>query len=210
MAYTHYWYRGEEIDEDFFGRITADFEQIILPLDNTGVRLAGTRGIGLPEIGRSKIAFNGIKDSGHARNPKIYIPFPTEGASGIGDSRNAIADANLLFVRLTRRTCDGTCNYKSFRLERSIKSSIFQRQEDGRYLCFCTTAFKPYDLAVQCALLIAKHHLGDKIRVSSEGPDFLWNDPRAFCYAHLGYPLNEFFMDEKRGLIPAHVRRGGS
>lgn len=209
MGYCHHWYRREEIDERLFGRIAADFERIILPLDNAGVRLAGPRGIGLPEVSPKKISLNGLKECGHPRNPAVYIPFPTEDASGIGNSRDAVADANALFVRLMRRTCDGTCNYETFHFERSMKASHFLRQEDGRYLCFCKTNFKPYDLAVQCALLIAKHHLGNQIEVSSHGSDFLWNDPRAFCYVHLGYPLNEFYMDEERGLIPAQDQRNG-
>jgi hypothetical protein len=100
MGFTHYWYRGEEIDEEVFGRIAADLARIILPLDNAGVRLAGPRGVGLPEIGPSKISFNGIKDCGHARNSSVCIPFPTAEASGIGDSRNAIAHADPLFVQL--------------------------------------------------------------------------------------------------------------
>lgn len=133
MGYSHYWYREEEIDEDLFRRIGADFERIILPLDNAGVRLAGAGGVGLPEIGPSRISFNGIKDCGHAKNPNIYISFPTDEASGIGDSRNAIAQANPPHVRLTRRTCDGTCNYESFPLERSMKSSAFLRQESATF-----------------------------------------------------------------------------
>lgn len=201
MGYTHYWYRKDELDEDLFAKITADFRQIILPLDDAGVRLAGPRGIGLPEIGSSKISFNGLRDCGHARNPSVYIPFPTELASGVGGSHDAIAEANLLFVKLTQRTCDGTCNYETFQFERSMRNSHFLRQEDGRYLCFCKTKFKPYDLAVQCALLIAKHHLANNIEVASQGSDFLWNDPRALCHAYLGYPLNEFYIDEKQGLI---------
>jgi hypothetical protein len=207
VGYTHYWFREEEINEEFFGRITADFERIILPLDNAGVRLAGPCGTGLPEIFPSRISFNGIEARGHARNPNIYIPFPTDEASGIGDSRNAIARANSLFVRLRRRTCDGSCNYESFLLEQSMKSSVFPRQEDGRYLCFCTTAFKPYDLAVQCLLLIAKHHLGGQIHVSFQGSNSLWNGPRAFCYVHLGYPLGEFHMEERRGPLRSEDRQ---
>lgn len=209
MGYTHYWRREGEIDHDLFERMRSDFERIVLPLDNAGVRLAGPRGVGLPVIGPSKISFNGIKECGHARNTSVYIPFPMDEASGIGDSKSAVADANLLFVRLTRRTCDGTCNYETFSFERSMNASHFLRQEDGRYLCFCKTNFKPYDLAVQCALLVAKHHVRDQIEVSSHGSDFLWNDPRVFCYAHLGYPLNEFYMDENRGLIPAEDQRNG-
>lgn len=62
-----------------------------------------------------------------------------------------------------------------------------------------------YDLAVQCALLITKHYLGDRIDVHPGDFDFQWNDPRRLCYVHLGYPLNEFRKDRERGLIPART-----
>jgi hypothetical protein len=60
----------------------------------------------------------------------------------------------------------------------------------------CKTGFRPYDLAVQCFLVIAKHHLGDKVMVSSEGADFLWHDAYDLCHQVLNYPLREFHIVE--------------
>jgi hypothetical protein len=208
VGYCHYWYRKREIEEALFRRIVLDFERIILPLEEAGVPLAGISGEGLPEIDRTQIAFNGVTHCGHVKNGGIYIPFPSADASGVGDSLHAVAHANPLFVQLKRRTCDGTCRYDTFSLKRNMKGRKHLLREDGRYFSFCKTAFRPYDLAVQCVLLICKHHMGDQIQVESDGSDPLWNDPRVFCYAHLGYPLNEFYMDQKRGLISAQERRG--
>lgn len=39
---------------------------------------------------------------------------------------------------------------------------------------FCKTARKPYDLAVQCTLLIAKHHAPDRITIASDGDPEEW------------------------------------
>ena len=64
-----------------------------------------------------------------------------------------------------------------------------------------TLAFRPYDLAVQCVLLIAKRHLKDRIQVSSGGSDFHWNDARSLCYAYLGHPLNQYRIDRDAGLV---------
>jgi hypothetical protein len=65
----------------------------------------------------------------------------------------------------------------------------------------------PTTSQVQCILLICKHHLKDQFRVKSDGSDRLWNEPRAFCYAHLGYSLNEFRMVEGAGLISLQEER---
>jgi hypothetical protein len=55
------------------------------------------------------------------------------------------------------------------------------------YFHFCKTAYKPYDLAVQVCLVIAAHHLGDAILVSSDGSQEQWQDAIALCQSVLGY-----------------------
>lgn len=52
---------------------------------------------------------------------------------------------------------------------------------------FCKTANKPYDLAVCCCLIIAKHYLGDDIKVSSDGSLDEWKEAIDKCQEHLGY-----------------------
>jgi hypothetical protein len=147
MGYCHYWYRKEEINEEVFGRIRFDFERILLPLEDAGVPLASPLGIGVPEIGPSRIAFNGLKNCDHAGNKSIEIPFPSNNASGIGDSRTAVAESGVFGVRLRHRSCSGTCSYEAFILGQDIKSRRRRPDPDGQYLCDCKTAFRPYDLA---------------------------------------------------------------
>ncbi len=203
MGYDHYWRREGEIDKNLFERIVFDFERLILPLEDGGVRLAGFDGSGFPDIGQSGIVFNGVEKCGHPSNPDIYIPFPCDMASGIGNSFDAIHSSNPLFVKLRHRTCSGKCCCESFNLPRALARTKRKPDEEGRYFFCCKTAFKPYDLAVQCALLICKHRLGERIAISSGGSDFHWNDPRRFCFAHLGYPLDEFRVVRDMGLVPA-------
>jgi hypothetical protein len=200
MGHNHYWYRRAEIDAKDFKRILTDFERLILPLEDIGVCIAGIDGSSVPEINQSTITFNGIRKCGHAPNPDIYIPFPSASASGVGKSDGAIFRSNPLFVELNHRKCNGQCSCEPFVFDRHM-SGLRKPKEDGSYFNCCKTAFKPYDLAVQCALLISKHHLGDKIRVSSGGSDLHWNDPRTMCYVHLGYPLREYRIDRDEGLI---------
>ena len=55
---------------------------------------------------------------------------------------------------------------------------------------YCKTEKLPYDLCVRCALVILKHHLGDNIKVTSDGTDEDWKDARNICNGCLGYGLD--------------------
>ena len=90
MGYCHYWETDAEIDKESFTSITADFQRIVLTLDDLGVRLAGPLGEGLSEIDADHIAFNGIWHCGHVKNEEIVIPFPAKDAAGIGSSLDAV------------------------------------------------------------------------------------------------------------------------
>jgi hypothetical protein len=52
---------------------------------------------------------------------------------------------------------------------------------------FCKTVRKPYDLAVTSLLVIASQHLGDNVRVSSDGYLSEWNEAMTLCQSTLGY-----------------------
>jgi hypothetical protein len=200
MGYCHYWEIEQEVDQETFSRIVVDVQRVVLALDDMGVRLAGPLGRGLPEIDANHIAFNGLWDCGHVANQEISIPFPAADAKGVGNSINAVAGSYFGMGTLLRhRTCDGNCSYETFRLARDCED--ISRVINGRYSDSCKTAFRPYDLAVQCVLLIAKHHLKERIQVWSGGSDFHWNDARLLCYVHLDYPLIQYRIDREAGLI---------
>ena len=62
---------------------------------------------------------------------------------------------------------------------------------------FCKTARKPYDLAVCAILLVLKHHLGNQIRIASDGkrePDG-WLPAEALVKEVLGYDV-EFVKED--------------
>lgn len=204
MGYNHYWRRPAEIETNLFSLILADFQQCVLALDDAGISLAGPMGDGLPQIDHDVIAFNGVRDCGHPKNEAISIPFPSEDASGVGSSGETIVYSWFIGVQIRRRTCNGDCSYEPFifeRIEKREERTPNASDRDKRIFEHCKTAFRPYDLAVQSALLIAKHHLGDELEVASGGSDRHWNDARRLCYLHLGYPLVEFKIDRDKGLI---------
>jgi hypothetical protein len=200
MGYCHYWEIESEINQDSFSRVVADFQKIVLALDDLSVRLAGPLGEGLPEIDSDHIAFNGLWHCGHVRNEEIVIPFPAKDAGGIGDSINAVEGSYFgMGTLLKHRACDGNCSYETFRFSR--RCDDMAKAVNGRYVDSCKTGFRPYDLAVQCALLIAKHHLKEQIGVWSGGTDYHWNDARRLCYLDLNYPLVQYRIDRDAGLI---------
>ena len=200
MGYCHYWEAEQEIERESFSRIVADVQGIVLALDDMGVHLAGPLGEGLPEIDADHIAFNGLWHCGHVKNEEIVIPFPAADGAGIGNSANAVEGSYFgMGTLLKHRTCDGNCSYETFRIARIFEGA--DKVRNGRHSDSCKTAFRPYDLAVQCVLLIAKHHLKDRIQVWSGGSDYHWNDARLLCYVHLGYPLNQYKVDKVAGLI---------
>jgi hypothetical protein len=197
MGYCHYWEIEAEIEKESFSSVVADFQKIVLALDDLGVRLAGPLGEGVPEIDVDHIAFNGVWNCGHAKSEEIVIPFPVPDAAGIGSSTDAVEGSYCgMGALLKHRTCDGNCSYETFTVMRRSDQTAPDRYSDS-----CKTGFRPYDLAVQCVLLIAKHHLKDRIRVWSGGTDFHWNDARRMCYLHLDYPLAQYRIDRDAGLI---------
>jgi hypothetical protein len=120
-------------------------------------------------------------------NPSPFLSHrKTHPASG--NSANAIIESWFIGVQLRRRTCNGDCSYEPFIFERVLDS----HDANQKGFDYCKTGFRPYDLAVQCVLLIAKHHLRDNFEVASGGSDWHWNDARRLCYLHRGYPLTEF------------------
>ena len=63
-------------------------------------------------------------------------------------------------------------------------------------------AFKVYDLAVLCCLIIAKQHLGKDIKVRSDGSIDEWQDGMLLCQNVLGYG-NDFVLD--RPAVSGHL-----
>jgi hypothetical protein len=189
MGYTHYWYRPPIVPEDLFRRIRSDFERLILPLSDLGVELAGGLGEGLPVINDDMIWFNGLRGCGHPPNEDLVIPYPSQAAQGIGPSATAIdGDFYNLGVTVRHRCCNGRCDCETFLLERSKTLHPHSRPiERGLFCEGVKTAFRPYDVAVTAALLIAKRHLHEQLVVHSNGRDAQWADARELCQRILGY-----------------------
>ena len=64
---------------------------------------------------------------------------------------------------------------------------------------FCKTARKPYDVCVTACLIIAKHYLGNEIKISSDGETSEWNEAKTYCQEILGYGKSFQFVDRQDG-----------
>ena len=192
MGYSHYWYRPPVISDAIFQNIKRDFERLILPLADIGVPLAGPSGNDEPEITDDCIAFNGVAACGHPRNEEVVIPDPADDARGIGPSSTAVVgDWYGWGVVIKHRCCNGDCAYESFTFPRiadgNIQADDDYPETDGLVGDYTKTGFRPYDIAVTAALLIAKRHLKTQMVVHSNGSDAQWADAKEICQRHLGY-----------------------
>lgn len=210
MGYTHYWYREKTIDPDAYKAIVEDFKKIVPVLEQEGVKLAGGDGTGDPEIDYDGVYFNGVRNCGHPTNHEICIAWASPNAQGVGSSP-ADVDGHWFAGRyLTKRCCDGDCSHETFCFPEVITDKepvgkvcyydmrgipvYNERAKVGKYFDFCKTAFKPYDWAVTAFLIIAKHYLGNRIMVSSDGTSANWQDARLLCQLELGYGM-EFQLE---------------
>lgn len=182
MGYTHSWSRPQVISPAAFHAITADFQQVMPALETAGSPIANAHGLEEPEFAPDHIRFNGVRHCGHAPNPEVRLPWPGNGAGGIG-SNVGITSGTLSF-----RTCNGDCSYESVWFDRCIDTEW--TDEDGTSSSFCKTAFRPYDLALTVFLLIAKQHLGREFRIKTDGEAAQWEDAQRLCQAELDYSLS--------------------
>jgi hypothetical protein len=197
MGYTHYWYRPKEIPPEVFKAIVSDFKTILNTLEGFGLKLAGGNGTGEPEINDEVVCFNGSKLCGHPKNPNLIIPWPTPDAWGLGPSEHAIKGDWHGGVLINTRTCNGDCSYETFYFPRVFdKPYASEYRWNGKeyWFDFCKTAYRPYDLAVNCFLIIVKHYLKEDLIVHSDGSLMQWADAMAVCQDVLGYG-NDFGFD---------------
>lgn len=195
MGYTHYWYRKTEIDQGTFDRILLDFVAIQPYLEDIMKgKLCGGNGTGLPELSTDAIIFNGNEKCGHTQR-NLGITWPSDDASGMADNSVAANGEWFAGAKLSGRSCGGDCSHETFNFPRDQKPDYpHQMHQDNYVFDFTKTAYKPYDLAVNVALIIAKHYLGDRIYIHSDGELKHWEDGMKLCQAKFGYGI-DFTLD---------------
>lgn len=212
MGYSHYWYTEKELEQTAFNKVVQDFKTMIPRLEHLGVNLANGLGEGMPEITEKEICFNGLSKCGHQKRD-LGIVWPSDQASGVASLSRQHRDGNeskqnvdgnwFAGLKVNTRTCGGDCSHETFCLEQ--KQDTKRESENGYYFNCTKTAYKPYDLAVNVCLIIAKHHLKNQIIIHSDGDLLQWSDAIQLCEHFLGYGselnLNEK-IPEKAPMIP--------
>lgn len=195
MGYTHYWRRPQTLDASKFKLAVDDCKKICdtlpVPLGDYAGRGQATEGG--PEFTDDVLCFNGSITSHSLCKADISIPWPTENAEGIAIVADAEPIAGRWFAgdTLLSRCCDenGDGSYETFCIPRILEDREWQTPENGLYFECCKTGFRPYDLNVQCCLIVFKEYFGDSILVFSDGTDKQWNEARDVCQHVLGYGL---------------------
>ena len=224
MGYTHYWDRKKDLNPEQFKKVVKDFKKLLPVFELIGIKLANSHGKGNAQITNKLIKFNGLELCGHTQR-NLGITWPSENAKGIA-SVVAIKDKtaqNTMVTQLTgqqqklnsqdsdvdgkwyaglklnARTCGGDCSHESVYFPQKLdKGDCHSSHDENEKLLFnCTkTAYKPYDLAVNCFLIIAKEHFKDDIKVYSDGGIKQWVDAMEICQRQLKYGLMFKFDDE--------------
>lgn len=198
MGYTHYWYRPKELDKDKFKAAVNDCRKIcsVLPIP-----LGNWEGKDSPEFSNKCISFNGhINSLCLIGKAPVSIPWPTDDAKGIAVEGNGEPREGKWFAGdlLNSRCADekGDGSYESFVIERiyPVKRQSWQATDPetgqkNRWFSCCKTAFRPYDLNVQCCLIAFKQHFGNIFEVASDGTTEQWNEARDICQHVLSYGL---------------------
>tara|TARA_B100001013_G_scaffold342045_1_gene267431 strand:- start:616 stop:1137 length:522 start_codon:yes stop_codon:yes gene_type:complete len=90
----------------------------------------------------------------------------------------------------------GEDGHENFRIADVFKDN-YNKDELWKF-DFCKTARKPYDKYVVACLYIFKYHLGDDIKITSDGDEKDWKEGLQMVQDILGYPydIGRFKLDK--------------
>lgn len=172
MGFTQTYYRKPELNSANFEKIVSDFKIMVPELQKIGIELGNGVGIDEPCLENDVIIFNGLTNCNHKEDFAIQ-----GGHSGLYCEKS-------------------DCGNESFVLEQKYEPNKWQEPDQvNRFHNYCKTERKPYDLAVQICLIIAKHHLGEEIEVTSDGETNEWMLAMEMTDKTLGYGL-DFVLGE--------------
>ena len=191
MGYSHYYYTDSYLK--FFPLVKCDFKKMIKPLEHLGVKLADGMGENEAIINDKEIIFNGPRNCGHDKK-NLGITWPSKNANGVfrdkvGYGIQQITKSQWFAgAELESRVCGGDCSHETFMLsEQSAERNPNMQNKKGLNFNSTKTAYKPYDLAVNVCLIIAKDHCQDKIQIHSDGTIENWQEAMQLCQHFLGY-----------------------
>lgn len=195
MAYAHFCYRPLTLDAQLFKLAVDDCRRIckLLPIP-----LAGWDGKNKPKFSPSEVCFNGSINSHEFSRDGDEITHPSEEAHSVASMGQSVKNGRCIFGQTVSSRCvdsNGDGSYDTFQIKRELKKKqVFQPEPDIQ-LESCQTNYRPYDLCVQCCLIVFNHYYGSQFRIRSFGTAQQWYEAANDCQAVLGYGL-EFVLDE--------------
>jgi len=202
MGYTHYYYVATEYSKEDFSHVSYDFKKMLPALSHLGIKLADGHGENTPIISPTEITFNGLSKCGHTQRD-LGITWASKSAKGVSTSQvgqklEEITKGHWFAgATLETRACGGDCSHETFHLSQQSPERDPRMQKNGLNFGFTKTAFKPYDLAVNVCLIIAKHFFKEKIQVLSDGEMQNWEEGKQLVQHFLGYG-KDFKLDEDK------------
>jgi hypothetical protein len=186
MGYAHYWIIHRDITTEEMEKIGNDFRKLLPIFKDMNIKLANIFGKGDYDditINSKEIAFNGSKQCGHKKT-RLVIPWPSKDAKGVAlDNNDHVVNYWFVGHVIDTRVCNGDCSYESF---------IFSNEKTNFR---CKTAYRPYDLAVNCILLIAQYYLDNDITIKTDGLTQHWKDAEMLCNHFLNYNISVEVVD---------------
>ncbi len=119
-------------------------------------------------------------------------------ADGLGNGKPVINSKEIVF---NGKGEEGS--YETFDFPRVLPAEGYRATTDSNpklIFQFTKTGERPYDVWVVAALIIAKHHLGKNIEVSSDGGNEDWKAGREIVQRTLGYG-KDYELDETTGKL---------
>jgi hypothetical protein len=86
--------------------------------------------------------------------------------------------------------------HETFLIEPTAAKQDWEDKSDPKVFSFCKTACKPYDEVVTASLAVLKHHLGDALRVSSDGTFDEWSEGLALASKATSLDLSALMQTE--------------
>lgn len=211
MGYTHYWERRRMLPLSPFVAAVEDCRRLCQALP---IPLGDAGGEGVPVFGRKEICFNGHVNSGQLSSIQSSegLVWPQDRARGIAvvGEADAVAGRWHAGPEAVARVLgpEGDGSYETFRIARTYRPEYPEkRSEGGWWFGFTKTNYRPYDLCVQCCLIILSHHLGSaQFRVRSDGSSGQWNEARDTCQHVLGYGID--WGEDKLAPVKSQPQQG--
>ena len=195
MGYTHYWERPTVLPRPQFLAAVEDCRRLCNALP---IPLGDADGRGKPRFNSTQICFNGHVDSGKLTSiphePGLISPSTDAHGVAVSGQSDPVVGGWGGGPTVNARVLgpDGDGSYETFCVERVRRPRHpHERPENGWWSDFCKTNYRPYDLCVQCCLIVLTRHLNrSQFRVDSDGTSRDWSDARDVCRHVLGYGMD--------------------